>query len=143
MQCFWDVTLTGQICEQLLEMHSHDQNFPHSVLERMEEFLSNPDIFTNPDKHHDIIQEMKIEALLATENSPYAEVRAVVDNTDDPSMPSFTFRVWFIGILFSGIGAVINQLFTLRQPPITINSEVAQLLACESKSCWSMHVAES
>lgn len=111
-------------------MHQHDQNFPHSVLERIEEFLGNPDIFANPSKHHDIIHEMKLEAILVTENSPYAEVRAVVDNTDDPTMPSFTLRVWLIGVIFSGIGAVVNQLFTLRQPPITITSEVAQLLAC-------------
>ena len=44
-------------------------------------------------------------------------------------MPSFTFRTWVIGIIFCAIGAAINQLFSLRQPPIFITSEVAQLLA--------------
>lgn len=110
-------------------MHEHDQNFPQTILERIQEFLSNPDVWDNPMKHHELIHEMKLEALLVTENSPYAEVRAVVENTDDPDMPSFTFRTWFIGIIFCAIGALINQLFSLRQPPITITSEVAQLLA--------------
>jgi hypothetical protein len=110
-------------------MHEHDQNFPQTILERIQEFLSDPDVWDNPMKHHELIHEMKLEALLVTENSPYAEVRAVVENTDDPDMPSFTFRTWFIGIIFCAIGALINQLFSLRQPPITITSEVAQLLA--------------
>jgi hypothetical protein len=74
---------------------------------------------------------MKLEALLVTENSPYAEVRAVVENTDDVDMPSSTFRVWFIGIIFVFIGSFINQLFTIRQPAIQVTSNVAQLLACE------------
>jgi len=74
---------------------------------------------------------MKLEAVLATENSPYVEVRANVDATDDPLMPSFTFRVWVIGVVFSGAGAFINQLFSIRQPAVQIPANVAQLLACE------------
>ena len=122
------------------ELHKHDQNFPALVLQRIGEFLNNPDVFENPMKHHELITEMKLEALLVTDNSPYAEVRAVVENTDDPSLPSFTFRTWVIGIFFCGVGAVINQLFSLRQPPITITSEVAQLLACESRIYTTHHV---
>lgn len=116
---------------QLQEMHQSDQNFPQGVLDRIEQFLSDPNVFSNPEKHADLIYEMKLEALLVTENSPYAEVRAVVENTDDVNMPSFTFRTCFIGVIFCAIGAAVNELFSLRQPPITITSEVAQLLACE------------
>ncbi|WVR08745.1 OPT family small oligopeptide transporter [Kwoniella sp. DSM 27419] len=120
---------TYHIMKQVKEMHEHDQNFPASVLERMEVFLNKPDVMTNPDAHRELIHEMKLEALLVTENSPYAEVRAVVENTDDVNMPAFTFRTWFIGIIYVFIGAFINQLFTIRQPAITISSEVAQLVA--------------
>ncbi|WWC63248.1 OPT family small oligopeptide transporter [Kwoniella dejecticola CBS 10117] len=123
------VERTAVIMKQVQEMHQHDQNFPMLVLQRIEEFLGNPDVMTNPSAHHELIREMKLEALLVTENSPYAEVRAVVENTNDVDMPSFTFRTWFIGIIYVVIGAFINQLFVIRQPNITVSSEVAQLLA--------------
>ncbi len=66
---------------------------------------------------------------LVTYNSPYAEVRAVVDNFDDPTTPSSTIRVWVIGLTFSVFMAFINQLFSIRQPAIHVGPTVAQLLA--------------
>ena len=62
------------------------------------------------------------------QNSPYAEVRAVVDNHDDPNMPALTFRAGVIGLIYVVIGAFLNQFFSIRQPGITITSNVAQLL---------------
>jgi hypothetical protein len=76
-----------------------------------------------------LIDEMKLEAALITVNSPYAEVRAVVDNTDDPAILSSTIRAWIIGCFFSLVLAACNQLFSIRQPAITVQSNVAQLLA--------------
>jgi OPT family small oligopeptide transporter len=89
----------------------------------------NEAIFDSPEKHEDIIYEMKLEAALISNNSPYAEVRAVVDNHDDVNMPSSTFRSWTIGLAFSALLGFINQLFSIRQPNIVILSNVAQLLA--------------
>ena len=66
---------------------------------------------------------------MITYNSPYAEVRAVVDNFDDPSMPSSTIRAWVIGLTFSISMAFINQLFSIRQPSIAVSSNVVQLLS--------------
>ncbi|KAI0291282.1 hypothetical protein BC826DRAFT_912486 [Russula brevipes] len=31
--------------------------------------------------------------------SPYAEVRSAVANTDDPTIPASTFRAWAVGLL--------------------------------------------
>ena len=62
------------------------------------------------------------------QNSPYAEVRAVVDNHDDRNMPVSTFRSWFIGTLYIAAAAAINQFFGIRYPSIGITSDVAQLL---------------
>lgn len=42
-------------------------------------------------------------------SSPYPEVRAVVDCDDDPSLPVGTFRVWFIGTIWCGLGSFINR----------------------------------
>jgi hypothetical protein len=62
------------------------------------------EITDNPEKHLEIIHEMKMEALLSTENSPYLEVRANVDPTDETDLPVLTFRVLVIGSCFSAIG---------------------------------------
>jgi OPT family small oligopeptide transporter len=72
---------------------------------------------------------MKIQAALITNNSPYAEVRAVVDNHDNPSMPASTIRAWAIGIFFSCCISFINSFFDVRLPSITVIATVPQLLA--------------
>lgn len=110
-------------------MYQYNQNFPAHTLESINELLDNPDVTAHPESHGALIHAMKLEAALVTGNSPYAEVRAVVDPTDDPTMQSLTFRVWAIGILFSVVGAFINELFGQRNPPIGVSSDVGQLLA--------------
>ncbi|EAA32547.2 hypothetical protein GE21DRAFT_5522 [Neurospora crassa] len=128
-----------KLMKNVVSMHGRDPNFPHVVLEKIQEFLANEqNILSNPEKYDDIITEMKIEAALIQSNSPYAEVRAVVDNTDDPSTPCSTIRSWTIGILFSVILAFVNQLFSVRQPSISIESNVAQLLAFPLGKAWEM-----
>jgi OPT family small oligopeptide transporter len=72
---------------------------------------------------------MKIQAALITNNSPYAEVRAVVDNHDDPTMPVSTIRAWTMGIFFSCCMAFVNNFFDVRLPAIHVSSAVPQLLA--------------
>lgn len=79
---------------------------------------------------------MKIQAALITNNSPYAEVRAVVDNHDDPTMPCSTIRAWVLGIFFSGAIAFINGFFGIRQPSISVTSNVPQLLAYPLGKLW-------
>ena len=85
---------------------------------------------------------MKLEAALITNNSPYAEVRAVVDNHDDPSTPCSTVRAWTIGLFFSFFLAFINQLFSIRQPAISIESNVVQLLAYPLGKGWERWVPD-
>jgi OPT family small oligopeptide transporter len=113
---------------KVLRIHENDPNFPVSIIEKINDFLSNEDIFQNPQNYNDLIYEIKTEAALITNNSPYAEVRAVVDNTDDVNMASSTIRAWVIGLLFVVALAFINQLFSIRQPQITVTANVVQLL---------------
>ncbi|KAM0815560.1 putative OPT oligopeptide transporter protein-domain-containing protein [Seiridium cardinale] len=115
--------------EKVLLIHENDPNFPFSIIERIRAFLGNDAIFENPEKHAVLIEEMKLEAALITVNSPYAEVRAVVDNHDDVNIPCGTIRAWVIGCGFAILLAFINQLFSIRQPAITVQANVAQLLA--------------
>ena len=136
--------------KKVLIIHEHDPNFPLSIIDRIKAFLSkfaakhhlnhnhslsnparedNDEISEHPEKYSILIEEMKLEAALITVNSPYAEVRAVVDNHDDETTPCGTLRAWAIGIWFVVILAFINQLFSIRQPAITVQANVAQLLA--------------
>ncbi|KAL6871282.1 OPT domain-containing protein [Trichoderma novae-zelandiae] len=109
--------------------HKHDLNFPSAVLLRVGDFLDNESIFDNPEKHQRLIEEMKIETALIINNSPYAPVRAIVDNHDDPSLPVSTIRAWFMGIIFAACVACINAFFAIRLPAIAVGSNVVQLLA--------------
>ncbi|TDL28758.1 OPT oligopeptide transporter [Rickenella mellea] len=67
------------------------------------------------------------EAFDYADESPYAEVRAAVSNTDDPSMPVDTFRVWFLGLIFSALISGLNQFFSMRYPAVFITGLVALL----------------
>ncbi len=78
-----------QIMKSVVKIHGMDPNFPLAVITNAKEFIAREDeILADPDASSKLIDEMKIEAALISNNSPYAEVRAVVDNTDDPSTPS-------------------------------------------------------
>lgn len=41
------------------------------------------------------------EYTIDSDNSPYLEVRANVPNTDDPTLPVNTLRMWFLGVVFT------------------------------------------
>ncbi|ORX33445.1 OPT oligopeptide transporter protein-domain-containing protein [Kockovaella imperatae] len=118
------------VAKELFDMHKHDQLFPLDILEKLEEFSKNyEEIAANPGPHATLIRDVKIEVLLATENSPYLEVRANTETTDDPTMPVMTFRSFLIGTIFAVVGSFIDTLFSFRQPAIGIGTSVAQLLA--------------
>jgi len=63
------------------------------------------------------------------EQSPYEEVSSTVSNHDDPSMLCFTFRSFFLGILFTCTLSFVNQFFAFRTSPLTIGMLLTQLLA--------------
>ncbi|KAG0322347.1 hypothetical protein BGZ99_003389 [Dissophora globulifera] len=62
-------------------------------------------------------------------DSPIEEVRVTVSNRDDPSMPYNTFRMWFLGLLFTVIIAFVNQFFYLRQTTVTVGYSVVALIS--------------
>lgn len=50
-----------------------------------------------------------------------------------------SLRAFVIGIVYVAIGAFINQFFSIRQPGISVGSNVAQLLAYPvGKACEKM-----
>ncbi|KAF5024438.1 hypothetical protein F66182_3524 [Fusarium sp. NRRL 66182] len=129
--------------EKLLYFHEHDPNFNAESIVRLQSFLNNPGLFENAEKHADAISDIKTEISLLTINSPYAEVRAVVSNKDDPSTPAGTIRAWCIGLVFVVLQSFVNQLFSVRQPTIRLQAPVIQLLSFPLGKAWEKWMPQS
>ncbi|KAG0199497.1 hypothetical protein BGX28_007255 [Mortierella sp. GBA30] len=63
------------------------------------------------------------------DDSPIEEVRVTVSNQDDPNLPCNTFRMWFLGLLWTAIISFVNQFFYLRQTQVGIGYSVVALLS--------------
>ncbi|KAJ7254134.1 OPT-domain-containing protein, partial [Mycena rebaudengoi] len=126
-------TMTPEAIEETIQRiadeHGDDPNFPTPVLTAARRYLYNDELKQNQAEYQRVYEELKVEAAMIVINSPYAEVRAVVDNHDDLSISANTFRTWVIGTIFVGAGGFINQFFSIRVPSIYIYSNVAQVLA--------------
>lgn len=72
--------------------------------------------------------QVRLEAALIAWYLPYVQVRACIDPYDE-DVPCETARVYVIGILWTAVGAVVNQFFLTRLPLITLPSLVVQVLA--------------
>lgn len=118
-----------KLADRIVWSHAHDPNFPSVALKRIQTFLMNTTQANGADIDAKQYLEVRVQIALLTSNSPYAEVRAVVDCTDDPSLPVATIRAWIIGLFFVVILAFVNQLFSVRQPSIGLDAVVAQLLS--------------
>jgi hypothetical protein len=64
-----------------------------------------------------------------------AMVKAVVPETDDPSLPNLTFRVWFLGSILAAVGAAISQLFFVSGGLYTLYNQCCQIDASLSSFC--------
>ncbi|OSC97088.1 OPT oligopeptide transporter [Trametes coccinea BRFM310] len=77
------------------------------------------------------------DAILLEDDSPYPEVRSAVANTDDPSMPVSSLRVWVIGLIWAIIIPGMNQFFFFRFPSVTVGGIVAQLISFPVGRLWA------
>ncbi|KAH9606349.1 hypothetical protein KSS87_023339 [Heliosperma pusillum] len=59
--------------------------------------------------------------------SPIEQVRLTVTNTDDPSLPIWTFRMWFMGLLSCALLSFLNQFFSYRTEPLVITQISVQV----------------
>ena len=59
--------------------------------------------------------------------SPIEEVRLTVTNTDDPTLPVWTFRMWFLGLLSCCLPSFLNQFFSYRTEPLIITQITVQV----------------
>ncbi|CAI9116102.1 OLC1v1017168C1 [Oldenlandia corymbosa var. corymbosa] len=61
------------------------------------------------------------------EISPIEEVRLTVPTTDDPSLPVWTFRMWFLGLLSCALLSFLNTFFGYRAEPLSVTAITAQV----------------
>ncbi|KAF7372951.1 OPT-domain-containing protein [Mycena sanguinolenta] len=118
------------VITRIVNEHNDDPNFPSHVLNAARRYLFDTDLKgEQPAEYQRLYDELKVEAAMVVINSPYPEVRAVVDNHDDIHMPVNTFRTWVIGSVLVVAGAFLNQFFSIRYPAIGVGPTVAQILA--------------
>jgi len=121
-----DLESVVRYLQQVIADNEDDLNFPGHLLDRAMEALE-PGVPT--DTVLEITSAIRAELKLAEENSPYPEVRAIVDAFDDPTTPVTTFRMWTIGIFLVFLGTGLNQFFAPRLPSISLSITFAQLVA--------------
>lgn len=61
------------------------------------------------------------------DESPIEEVRLTVTNTDDPTLPVWTFRMWFLGLISCALLSFLNQFFAYRTEPLVISQITVQV----------------
>ncbi|KAF9954532.1 hypothetical protein BGZ72_004505 [Mortierella alpina] len=84
------------------------------------------------EKYDEKLERQDVEGQLELneeDDSPIEEVRVTVPNTDDPLMPCNTFRMWFLGLIFTAMISFVNQFFYLRQTQISIGYSVVALIS--------------
>ncbi|KAK2662812.1 hypothetical protein Ddye_001386 [Dipteronia dyeriana] len=59
--------------------------------------------------------------------SPIEEVRLTVTNTDDPTLPVWTFRMWSLGLVSCVLLSFLNQFFSYRTEPLVITQITVQV----------------
>ncbi|GKV26602.1 hypothetical protein SLEP1_g35869 [Rubroshorea leprosula] len=79
---------------------------------------------TDPEKRHVNGEYYEVGE---DELSPVEEVRLTVANTDDPTLPVWTFRMWFLGLLSCALLSFLNQFFAYRTEPLVITQITVQV----------------
>ncbi|KAJ5088175.1 OPT oligopeptide transporter [Penicillium angulare] len=116
------------LVKETLAEHEMDGNFPQEMLDDAREFLAKDPKQITALEAQALLHDIRLQRELMVNDSPYPEVRAVVDPTDDPSVSANTFRAWFLGVLLTIVFTGVNQLFTLRYPTIFLTSYVSQVV---------------
>lgn len=113
------------ILHKAVEYHDGDVNFPADVMDKILLIVQGPEAYgTNIETYE---SDMKVEATLIHYHSPYPEVRSVTDPFDTDESCD-TFRAYFWGLLWSLVGTGVNQIFSPRNPSISLTAGILQIL---------------
>ena len=65
-------------------------------------------------------------------SAQHALVARYLTNTDDPSIPAMTLRVWVIGMIWAIIIPGMNQFFFFRFPAVTVTGVRIKKFVCST-----------
>lgn len=132
-----DVNIDVEFMDLIENLVAKRPESPMNIDERMVEKIDGKlEVFDVQEKTHITQSEEEFadwELLVRTEAgiiaywSPYPEVRSVTDPFDDPEDYAETWRVYFLGAIWTAIGSFINEFFMERYPSITLNASVVQV----------------
>lgn len=88
-------------------------------------------------RHHDAHESDSDRDGSDGEEDVLSQVRSVVKETDDPSLPTVTARVLLLGSILCGVGAAISQLFFVKD--VVTTRSVLSLLIQSYFSSNPMH----
>lgn len=115
-----------EILNKALEYHEDDINFPNITLNRIHLLVQGPEKYDESPELYEL--DIRIEAVWIKWHSPYPEVRGVTDAVDDSDVPIETIRVYIIGLVWSVVGAYVNETFRHHQPKIELDATIMQIL---------------
>ncbi|CAM0138411.1 unnamed protein product [Umbelopsis sp. WA50703] len=74
------------------------------------------------DKNDDIEPAQEVEHADQSEDSPIDIIRSTIHTVDNPRLPVFTFRAWFLGTIFCILGAAVSQFYFFRSNKLAYSS---------------------
>lgn len=116
------------ILKKAYKDHYQDQNFPSDVYLLIHDLLDKELYLSKGHTEKEWTEESKIQAGLIYYYSPYPEVRTVTSPLDIEDVPIETIRSYILGIIWTIIGAGVNEFFMHRKPRITLTAPVIQVL---------------
>ncbi|KAF9430021.1 hypothetical protein BGZ94_008618 [Podila epigama] len=78
--------------------------------------------------HEDSVRSLEAKDSGRVHDGLPLEVRVSVSNRDDATLPYNTFRVWFLGILFTAVISFVNQFFHLRSGTMYVSVPLCAIL---------------
>lgn len=118
-----DVAL--QIVTEAIPFHQDDWNFPPGMMHKLKLLIQGPEACGLDKLSYSL--DLRMQACVLEYSSPYPEVRSIMDYNDDPKIPVETFRAYFLGLVWTSIGAGVNTFFNARFPSISISGSVIQI----------------
>lgn len=129
-----------QVLKDAIVYYEDDENLPHDQYEEWKRLaeLESPDWKEQLDEYDSF--NIRAFASAIKFHSPYQEVRAVVDPSDDPTVPVETFRAYFLAIVWSIVGSGFNEFFSHRVVTITLGTPVIQMFLYICGKAWAKTV---
>ncbi|ANB15349.1 Opt2p [Sugiyamaella lignohabitans] len=116
-----------ELLKEAYEYHHDDINIDYDALMRMKRLSLGPE--GSPDIPVEEFEfEALFEAVIVSDWSPYAEVRAATNFLNDDHEPAETIRMYIVGICYANVGAIVATFFGNRFPSISLGFLSLQLI---------------